>query len=313
MESAEPLNELIMLEASSPRSTRSSHSAYSPRSTSRPCSPSSAASNSPGSEDISINGPDTIGSECTSSPNPLAVVELAAIGKERSMMVNTTPIAELEERRESLFDSCEAEFALSEAEAEIWRSVWCEFDTDRSGMIARADLHEMMPELTELQLDAAMSRCIIDAADAQPCMSYYDFLRLVHGDEKDGLRLELPVEPDAPAASSHPPEKRTPPQPPTTIPSSTTHNDLSIVHNTVHAAPLQLPKLPPSLTQTKAVPKSETTPTSPSRRRSPKSSSRRSPKSSLIQSTKQSEPLLLNASDATDEEWTDEEWSDSDE
>lgn len=100
---------------------------------------------------------------------------------------------EVDEMRMELFACCEAEFGLDDAEAEIWRGVWCDFDTDHDGMLARGDLqarwHEMFhQELSEKQLDAAMGSCN-DSAAVAPAMSYYDFLQFVNGEEQDGLQV----------------------------------------------------------------------------------------------------------------------------
>jgi len=106
---------------------------------------------------------------------------------------------EVDKMRRELFACCEAEFALSAEEAEIWRGVWCDFDTDQDGMLARADLQarwlEMFnQELSERQLDAAMGSCS-EGTGISTYMTYYDFLQFVNGKDQDGLQVIQAVEP----------------------------------------------------------------------------------------------------------------------
>lgn len=86
-----------------------------------------------------------------------------------------------EDRRTQLFESCEAEFGLDDSEAEIWRGVWCDFDTDCDGMLSREELRAGVLDLsgqvlTEVQLDAAMGT---REGELGNYMSYYDFLHFM--------------------------------------------------------------------------------------------------------------------------------------
>ena len=106
---------------------------------------------------------------------------------------------EVDKMRRELFACCEAEFALSAEEAEIWRGVWCDFDTDQDGMLARAELQARWlevfnQELSERQLDAAMGSCS-EGTGISTYMTYYDFLQFVNGKDQDGLQVMQVAEP----------------------------------------------------------------------------------------------------------------------
>jgi len=95
----------------------------------------------------------------------------------------------VESERSELFRACEDEFGLSDADAEIWRGVWAELDTENVGVLSldqfATSWHQQFgDELQQGQLEAISPR----STSGGDVLTYYDFLKFISGND-EGLKI----------------------------------------------------------------------------------------------------------------------------